>query len=345
MATKETVKGFAEKQRLPVRSVRLKSVLGWQDEMIAFGAGVNVIVGESDAGKSNIVRAIAAVVQNCPADDLVTTGSKTGGEVALFTVGNTIVLDKRNGKNGYTLHARGVDKATEFSKVGAGVPAPVLEAMNLGPHTIGDREVSLNIQQQRDPVLVVDDTPSQAAKIIGSISGLDAVHRAATKAAKLVRDADGKLRSADAEIATARDALRSHKTKHDLESLAAKLTAAQDARDLADRTRRDADAVRSLIDRAELTNTAIRRAHATSNRVAGALERAELFMADSLNESNAIERLGRLIESARRRSIAIKQDRNLRLGIERDIIALTNRLHLALKDAGVCPTCGQEIKE
>ncbi len=49
-----------------INSLSLKNFKSWKDTLLEFHKGVNAIVGTTDAGKSNVIRAIRWVVFNRP---------------------------------------------------------------------------------------------------------------------------------------------------------------------------------------------------------------------------------------------------------------------------------------
>src|SRR5690606_5819190 len=85
-----------------------------------------------------------------------------------------------------------------FPDVGRGVPDEALDVLNMRPVEFDQGlAVLLNVSEQRGPQFFVDHTPSQRAKIIGAVSGLEVVYRAVKLAT------DGK-RAADKEYEVAR---------------------------------------------------------------------------------------------------------------------------------------------
>jgi len=126
---------------------------------IHFVQGTNVIIGESDAGKSSIFRAIYWVVTNRPLGD--TFRSHWGGDtrVALFfDEGSIVERIKSPSRNQYVVNGK------VLSAVGTEVPEEVTQILQFD---------LFNIQSQFDPSFLLANTPGEASRILNKAATID----------------------------------------------------------------------------------------------------------------------------------------------------------------------------
>ena len=167
---------------LPRKSEKIESgslvcVRGHTNTKVKLHPGLNVVVGDSDSGKSNIVRAIWAVLCNEPAPRFLSRGATYGHAEIDFGDG-TVRLTKGERVNKYIVSRSGFGANHAYSDVGSSVPEPVAEFLRMGPVTLGGEAVALNVARQRAPAFVLDESPSRVARVLGAVSGLGVVHRA-----------------------------------------------------------------------------------------------------------------------------------------------------------------------
>lgn len=130
---------------------------------IDFTEGTNVIIGESDSGKSGIFRAIYWVTTNRPLGD--TFRSTWGGDtsVTLYfgekgVVKDTIERIKTSSHNRYIVNGK------VLSAIGTEVPEEVTEILKFD---------MFNIQSQFDPPFLLANTPGEASRILNKAATID----------------------------------------------------------------------------------------------------------------------------------------------------------------------------
>jgi len=196
-----------------ISSVSLDDVLSWRGARLDLSPGLNVVVGPSDSGKTNVYRAVRAVVENAPADRFVRIGSTAGSATITFDDGASVSLGKGKGKdsaNTYTVGTADPSGGTRervFQKVGADCPAEVASVLRLGPVDLSGAEADIHFASQRGPAFGVDVRPGDLARIIGSVCGLDAVYSA-------LSEAERSRKSASIEDARADAAFRLQRAKY-----------------------------------------------------------------------------------------------------------------------------------
>lgn len=129
------------------------------DKTVTFVQGVNVIVGESETGKSTLIRALALVIENSPRGGEKLYQSDDSEEPLLVQI-KTSTNDKIvRTKNRYYLNDGKPMKA-----FGSSVPKPIKEILNFKP---------INWQRQfTDKPFLLFNTGGLAAKDLNKVTGL-----------------------------------------------------------------------------------------------------------------------------------------------------------------------------
>jgi hypothetical protein len=124
--------------------------------------GVNVFVGKSGQGKSaGAVRPLKLLVFNKPTGEGYRRwGSKETGVSATLDDGREVSRVRGDKDNLYTLGDQ------EFQGFGQGVPESVANALNMGP---------LNFGFQHDPLFLLASSPTEVAKVLNELAGLDQI--------------------------------------------------------------------------------------------------------------------------------------------------------------------------
>jgi len=136
--------------------LHLKDWQSHRDTHLEFHPGVNVIVGENNAGKTAIVRALWTLVFNPMGymKKFRRFKSKTWPTIEIGWKGHTIVRNR----NGYILD----DKV--YKAVRDTIPTPIKELLNL---------TELNFKTIREDLFFISMAPGARAKLLSKVTGLD----------------------------------------------------------------------------------------------------------------------------------------------------------------------------
>lgn len=154
-----------------LKSLVLENFQGHKFSHLEFAPGVNVITGESNKGKSSIIRALVWAVTNRPAgagenwrrwgaDKKEMVAVRVGldnGEIARYRKGT---------ENGYVISGENLEGITTLQAIRSGVPTEVDRLFQLGEQ---------NIQTQHNPYFLVEDTPGEVARKLNAVCGLDII--------------------------------------------------------------------------------------------------------------------------------------------------------------------------
>jgi len=146
---------------------------------IEFGAGLNVIVGPSDHGKSAIIRALRWVLFNEPRGaDFIRTGESECRVTVELSSGATITRLRSSSKNRYVLNT---PDGTEqiFEGFGSVVPQEIIDVHGmLQIYLDSDLTEPLNFGYQLDGPFLLAESGATKAKAIGRLSGVHIVDAA-----------------------------------------------------------------------------------------------------------------------------------------------------------------------
>ena len=127
-----------------------------------FVPGLNVIVGETDEGKSAILRAIKLLLTNKPTGDDIIRRERKKSYVAAGLDGVPVTRRKRP-VNAYVIDGK---KDEAF---GVSIPEHVAEFMNVS---------EINFHDQSDRPFMVFDTPGERGRIINRVVDITEIDRA-----------------------------------------------------------------------------------------------------------------------------------------------------------------------
>lgn len=145
------------------KNISIKNFQSHKKTSINFSEGVNAITGQSDSGKSAIIRALIWLITNRPTGEYYKrwgTKSKENVSVELSTDKNLVCLSRSFGKNEYK-----VDETT-FSAIKTDVPEEVSDALNISEY---------NIQTQHQRYFLIQDSPGEIARKLNELVGLDVI--------------------------------------------------------------------------------------------------------------------------------------------------------------------------
>lgn len=167
-----------------------------QKSILTFHEGVNVIIGQSDSGKTAIIRALRWLIWNRPGGDSFrsTWGGKT--QVSLSMDENKIVRLKDNASNEYYLNE------TLFKAFGTDTPEDIQAALNVD---------SINLQSQLDAPFLLSESPGSIASHFNKVAHLDQIDTSLKKVQSWLNEINRKTVSAEEDIETLKAEMETYK--------------------------------------------------------------------------------------------------------------------------------------
>lgn len=179
-----------------ITKTRIRNFQSLRDVTILFNRYTNVLVGESDVGKTAVVRALRMALENkVPSDDFISFGAKYASVEIWFDSGDKITRKKGpSGKaNSYEL-IKGKEKSQKFESFGKEIPRQIQEVIGFMPLDIGGaKKYSINFHKQTDPPFLLGEQDSIKAKFIGQLSDLLLLDQA-------IVDINSEIRTANSSI-------------------------------------------------------------------------------------------------------------------------------------------------
>ena len=174
-----------------IKSLQLTNFQSHKDTQLEFDAGVNVIVGGSDTGKTAIIRALRWLTNNRPSGDEFR--SNWGGKTIVSTVINDVeilrVKDKED--NLYKLAFHGEQKCDVFKAFGTDVPDEITKVLNFN---------ETNLQQQLDAPFLLSKSPGEVAQHFNRIARLDQIDTGIKNVSSWIREITQQISSDETRL-------------------------------------------------------------------------------------------------------------------------------------------------
>jgi DNA repair ATPase RecN len=210
-----------------IREIEVSNYQSLHDLNISLGR-FTVITGRTGAGKSGLVRALKALVFNARGTSYITRGEKqcsvsmSGDE---DSGGNSLwrAVIQRGSKDQYQLEtvlppeqdAEGdFSQVKVFTKLAGKVPEAVSDTLRLG---------DINFASQFDKPYLLDSTGGDVARVLGKLTNVIVLFRAAQEANRRRLQVSGELKTRQADLASLAEQIQQYAT------LPAELTVVENA--------------------------------------------------------------------------------------------------------------------
>jgi len=148
-----------------IQKLEIENYQSHKNTTLNFSPGVNAIIGQSDSGKTSILRALRWVIENRPGGDAFR--SSWGGKTSVkITTGQNVIerVKDKTTVNTYALSTGEEDLS--FAAMGTSVPEEVQNALNIN---------QINYQNQLDRPFLLDNSPGEVAAHFNKIAHLDVI--------------------------------------------------------------------------------------------------------------------------------------------------------------------------
>jgi len=279
--------------------------------------GITTIVGDSDSGKSAIIRALQAVALNRLSGEGFVRRGQDGYRVRVRVDGVTVARERNGSSNAYRAGKK------EFKSFGRDVPPDVSGLMRLSED---------NFQGQHDPPFWFGLSAPELARKLNAVVDLELIDSVLSKLAS-------KERSLRAEVVVVGDRLR--KAKAEAASLSWVAVADADLGALEER--------KTKLDSLRTKRESLRILHAGAVEWKGRTDRAERLLGKFSGMVERIESLRRKLDDDRKvmeglsRMVGLIADERKRIDrMNADLAGAEDRLRREAGDR--CPVCGGKMK-
>lgn len=135
-----------------------------RETVIEPAAGLTVIAGDNNCGKSAIVAAIQCVCANATGHYMVRHGEKECRVILETDDGHVVEWRRANRKVSYVVDGETIDRTR------GKVPEKVQQALRMGVVEAENEEFDIHFADQKSPVFLLDGTPGQRAAFFASSS-------------------------------------------------------------------------------------------------------------------------------------------------------------------------------
>ncbi len=295
-----------------IKSITIKNFQKHKNIKVDLGKTVTTIVGQTDSGKSSILRALGWVLFNQPSGKSFIRSGETSCSVSLQTGGKQITRKRTKTKNTYQIDDQ------EYAAVGSSVPEPVENLLRVNAN---------NFQGQHDTPFWFSDSAGQVSKNLNQIINLGIIDEVLGRAGSLVRETNTRLKASQEreseykeEEEKKRWAKKAMKKVQQLEQLQKKQEKNQAALDL----------FLSLQENAEKLQKQCDAAKREQDKVGECLQKVEEYQ----KESAGLSLLNKLAHDHERLQEVLCQKEN-------ELTKNQNSVKKAMKKR--CPTCKQKL--
>lgn len=198
-----------------ISKVIIKNFQSHTDTTVEFSNGLNVILGESNNGKTVILRAITWVLDNYPlGTDFITAGKNECSVTVEYSDGTSITRKRsRKGDSGsYEVHIFNPMTNTWEDNVYKGftnaVPVEIDNVHQMPKVSITKNlETHLNMMSQLDEPFLITASPQDKSAAIGRITGVHIADAAVSEANKAIRNDKQAIQVNSVNIQNMKDAV------------------------------------------------------------------------------------------------------------------------------------------
>jgi len=161
-----------------IENLTLHNFQAHEKTHIEFSPGINVIIGDNDNGKSSITRALYWLFMNKPSGDEFIKWEKTKCSVTAKVNGKQVKRERQPNKNKYVIDGQ------QFNAVRSDVPDELQNITKITP---------TNIQLEDDPQFLLSSSPSEVARKLNEVVGLNKIDDSIQHPNKIIRQMNSSI--------------------------------------------------------------------------------------------------------------------------------------------------------
>lgn len=174
---------------MKISEVEIQNTKSFLKAKIHFSEFLNVITGKSDSGKSALIKCLLFVIRNKAGRNIRTKNIDEPSFVSVSN-GKEAVRRTRSSKGNFYDTDFG-DHGSQFTAIKSDIPHEVAKMLNLTEH---------NIQEQKDPFFLIDESPGAVSKALNEVSGLSEIDRTKKAITTKINDIASAIRETNNSI-------------------------------------------------------------------------------------------------------------------------------------------------
>lgn len=176
-----------------ISQLRLKNFQAHKNTVLDFNDGINVITGQSDQGKSSIIRALYWLFFNRPSGNEFLKWGENSCSVTAKTKEHTIKRTKSDKRNSYIIDGQ------IFNAVRTDVPTELKEIINITP---------TNIALQDDSYFLLSLQPGEVARKLNQVAGIDQIDSSLQYVNRIIKQQSSEINHLEKEIDQKKEELK-----------------------------------------------------------------------------------------------------------------------------------------
>jgi chromosome segregation ATPase len=352
-----------------LRNIKIENFQSHENTTLEFSPGITAIIGESDSGKSAIMRAIRWVVDNRPTGEGFISwwnfqkGKLAGSTKVTIETDDFIAVREKNkdGFNGYMANT------TVYGTVGTDVPISITDGLNIN---------EMNIHRQFESHFLLSMSAGDVAKYLNKLVKLDVIDTVIQNGTSEQRDLNGKVKDAQKSLIEAEDTITKYswvleaekvyaeiseidsvisKSESTMEGLLKSISLLNEAGDYIKKYRplvAEADGIISDIKSLDQTYALMDEKWSAVSSAIGKIKQAgdalkfKQVVDDAIGIMEMIRSVNDLIDTEKKKEQDMGKAVLTILSTTQSVIALRKELEAAKASMPkLCPTCGQPLKE
>jgi DNA repair protein SbcC/Rad50 len=198
-----------------IKSIRMKNFRSHEETELQLHEGVNVFLGESDSGKTNIIRALNWVIFNRPLgfkvhSDFAEPDSETEVCLELQEGDETCLVSLRKNSTGAVYTVKDEMSKADCKAIGKTVPDTVASALNIN---------EINLQEQLDKPFLICESAPEVGRILNQATQLERVDKVTQSMTTKINDLNRSIKADTTEIELKKGELRKLERLDDLDEL------------------------------------------------------------------------------------------------------------------------------
>ncbi|MGD9157022.1 MAG: AAA family ATPase [Desulfobacteraceae bacterium] len=213
-----------------IKSIQLNNLQSHENTSLDLHPGINAIRGESDQGKTAILRGLYWVITNRPAGNVLIShwardakgNVETESSVTLEVDRGKVTRFKTKDENGYKIGDR------DLTAIGMDVPIEVPETLNFSESAV---------HRQMDGPFLLSDSPGEVARYLNKVLKLDIIDKTLSNVESRKRTINAQLKIRESDIKETEEQLASYDWVEKASRILERILAMEERREAAEELR------------------------------------------------------------------------------------------------------------